>query len=371
MLNCATRTDRAKVNPMVWRELPPSDLYGLKNSLIIDVRSPCEFAEERIPGALNIPLFSNEERAEIGTTYKVEGELNARLRAVSLISPKIPQIIQQIAALKEHSKTIVVHCWRGGLRSEAVASVLSIAGLACYRLSGGIKAWRQIVLAELNSDKYSFEPIVLYGMTGAGKTDLLQALSARGAQVIDLERLAEHRGSTFGGLGKGEQPTQKVFEALLWEQLRKLDLSKPVFLEAESRKIGKISLPDSILRKIREGSAVLVEGSVDCRAQRLADEYLSSFASLDRALGDSIKLLNHLKELLGKARCEQLVALLKSGEPISAVKIMLVEYYDPLYARSFKNKELALRLNSDDIQAAARQLDEWWRSRSVSQALAR
>ena len=348
---------------MVWREISPSDLYGLKNALIIDVRSPCEFAEERIPGALNIPLFSNEERAEIGTIYKEQGELNARLRAVSLIAPKIPQIIQQILSLKEHSKAIVVHCWRGGLRSEAVASVLSIAGLACFRLSGGIKAWRQMVLADLNSDKYSFEPIVLYGMTGAGKTELLQELARLGAQIVDLERLAEHRGSTFGGLGKGEQPTQKVFDALVWDELRQLDLSKPVFIEAESRRIGRVALPDTVLKKILEGRAVLIEGTVECRAQRLADEYLSSFGSLDKALNDSIKLLKQLKELLGKARCEQLVELLKSGEVLQAVKIMLVDYYDPLYARSFKDKKLAFRVNSDDICAAVTELDQWWRNR--------
>lgn len=363
MLNSASREDRARVDTMVWRELSPSDLYGLKNALIIDVRSPCEFAEERIPGALNIPLFSDEERAEIGTIYKVEGEFEARLRAVSLISPKIPEIIRQILSLKEHSRSIVVHCWRGGLRSEAVASVLSIAGIMCFRLTGGIKAWRQMVLSELNSDKYSFEPIVLFGMTGAGKTELLQELSRNGAQVIDLEQMAEHRGSTFGGLGKGQQPSQKTFEALLWDELRKLDLSKPVFIEAESRKIGRLSVPDSVLKKIREGTAVLIEGTVECRAERLADEYLSSAGSLDKALADSIKLLNHLKELLGKVRCEQLVKLIESGEVIPAVRILLVDYYDPLYLRSFKNRKLALTVNSDDINAAAKKLHEWWQSR--------
>lgn len=344
---------------MVWRELSAEDLYGLRNPLIIDVRSPCEFEEERIPEAVNIPLLSNDERALIGTIYKEDGEQSARRQAVGLISPKIPEIIERVLELKEHSQSIVVHCWRGGLRSEAVASVLSIAGVASYRLTGGYKAWRAMVLKDLVQDRFSFEPVVLYGLTGAGKTELLQALSLSGCQVLDLEALANHRGSAFGGLGKAPQPTQKNFEALLWNTMRKFDLSQPVFIEAESRKVGRLSLPDPILAKIRKGKAVLVDASVEARVKRIAEDYLSSSASPEVALDDSLQMLATIYERLGKAFSEEIAELLRKGEIALAVRILLIEYYDPLYGKSIRNKEFALTVASDDLHLTAEDLKQW------------
>ncbi len=341
---------------MVWRELSPRDLDGLRNPLIIDVRSPCEFEEERIPEAINFPLLSNDERAQIGWLYKSEGELYARRYALKFIAPKIPSIVDQIAEMREHGRTVVIHCWRGGLRSEAVASVLSIAGIPCLRLTGGYKAWRGIIVEDLTRDNYPIEPIVLYGDTGCGKTDILEELERRGAQVLDLELLANHRGSIFGGIGKNEQPSQKNFEAALWNKLKHFDKNKPVFLEAESRKIGKIALPNTILARIRNGRAVLVEGSLQKRVERILSTYWKKDCQNSDAavsLDEAFQLLEIIKSQVGKKRCEEIRALATEGRFAELVEILLVEYYDPLYKESTKHKQNFLRTVSGDDPAAS------------------
>lgn len=351
---------------MEWRELAVEDLDGLRSPLIIDVRSPSEFAAERIPEAINIPLLGDAERVMVGIIYKSEGDLVARRKALSIIAPKIPELIEEILSHKERSRPIVVHCWRGGLRSEAVASVLSIAGIPSYRLRGGYKAWRNMVLKDLAEGRYDFEPIVLYGLTGAGKTELLHELSKRQFQVLDLEALANHRGSTFGGLGLSEQPSQKNFDASLWNQLRSLDRSKPVFIEAESRKIGKLSLPDQILEKIKRGSAILVESSLQARAARITHDYLNACDSTEFALQGALSMLVRLKGALGKSRVEQIGALLNDGAIEEAVQALLAEYYDPLYSKSIKVRSFALTVCNDDTVAAVKALEELARQMTLN-----
>lgn len=344
---------------MEWRELAAADLDGLRNPLIIDVRSPSEFAAERIPEALNVPLLSDAERVVVGKIYKCEGESIARRKALAIIAPKIPELIEEILRHKERTRSIVVHCWRGGLRSEAVSSVLSIAGIPSYRLSGGYKAWRNMVLKDLVEGRYNFTPIVLYGYTGAGKTELLHELSKKQFQVLDLEALANHRGSTFGGLGLGEQPSQKNFDAALWNQLRKLDGSRPVFIEAESRKVGKLSLPDQILEKIKQGPAILIESSLQARAARITNDYLTACQSTEAAVQGALSMLSRLKEALGKSQVEEIGSILKDGLIEEAVQKLLTEYYDPLYNKSIKGRSFELIICNDDSVAAVAALEEF------------
>jgi tRNA 2-selenouridine synthase len=349
---------------MTWREITPENLNALKNTLVIDVRSPGEHEAERIPNSVNVPLLSDVERAEVGTIYKEQGEMVARRHALKMISPKIPLFIERVDELRQHGNAVVIYCWRGGMRSESVASVLSIAGIDCFRLTGGYKAWRGQVVADFENDAYPFQPAVLHGLTGVGKTEILAALATRGQQVLDLEAIANHRGSVFGGLGLGSQPTQKNFDAALWQHMRAIPPNSVVFLEAESRKVGSVRLPDCVLKRIEGDRSILVTGSVQKRAERIAADYLHPSRSPETELGRGLALLDRLKERLGGKLVLQLKDLIAAGEILEAVKVLLVDYYDPLYSRQIeRNAPFELEVNGDDVEAAAEQIAAWSETR--------
>jgi tRNA 2-selenouridine synthase len=343
----------------MWRELAVEQLKAFERALIVDVRSPSEHMAERVPGSINIPLLSDEERAVVGIIYKEQGELVARRHALSLIAPKVSPIIEQILSLqKQHGQQIVIYCWRGGLRSEAVASLLSIAGINCFRLTGGYKAWRRQVLNSFRNDRYGFNAVVLHGLTGVGKTEILQELDRRGLQALDLEALANHRGSAFGGLGLGSQPTQKNFEAVLWQQLQNM---KPgfVFMEAESRKIGRLNLPDLVYKNmIRNGQTILVTSSMEGRVERIAADYLRMNART--RLAEALALLPNLQERIGRSKVTAISELALKDDVYSVIRVLLTEYYDPLYSKAIERAgPFELEISGDDPAGAANQIAGW------------
>jgi len=361
---------------MSWREISPEQMYSLREPLIVDVRSPGEHAAEYIPGSINVPLLSDDERVVVGTIYKQEGELRARRLALNLISPKIPAMVDEILGHRKAGQTIVVHCWRGGLRSEAVSSFLAIVGVDCWRLIGGYKEWRHFILKQFEEDQYQFHPIVIDGRTGVGKSEILSALASMNEQVLDLESLANHRGSAFGGLGLGTQPTQKNFEAYLWMELRNFEPGC-VFMEAESRKIGKIGLPDFLMKKLAHGRRILVTGSVASRVERIYRQYLgpagdgSSNGDCNRGeenscselLIDAVKRLVNIKERLGAKRLAELEELAKDRQYRTAIELLLIHYYDPLYDKQIKQHEpYELTVDGDDTTAAATTIANWSRT---------
>ncbi|CAN5431521.1 tRNA 2-selenouridine(34) synthase MnmH [soil metagenome] len=336
---------------MTWRELSADRLFELKDPLIIDVRSPCEFKAEYIPRALNVALLQDDERAIVGTAYAVEGEMVARRLALKIISPKIPDLVDRIIEQKKPGQHIVIHCWRGGLRSETVASFLTVVGIDCWRLTGGFKAWRKTVIDDFARDEYPFTSIVLHGRTGAGKSDLLCALDKSGAQVLNLEQLANHRGSVFGALGLDSQPTQKNFESELWLKLREFG-EGPVFMEAESKKIGKIALPEFLFKRISTGRRVHVTGSVPYRVKRIVEEYAGKFN--DELKSEAVSAIQNLKVRLGAKRTDEIRELGLNGNLSQAIEALLTDYYDPMYDGHIqRNAPYEFTVSGDQVAEAA------------------
>lgn len=311
---------------------------------IFDVRAPSEYAQGHVPGAHNLPLFSDDERAEIGTLYKQEGRRAAMLRGLDLIGPKMRAMVEQAAAQTDGSE-VLVHCWRGGMRSESVAWLLGFMGLRARRLEGGYKAFRHFVL-DTFAQPWSLR--ILSGRTGSGKTEVLHAMAERGAQIIDLEALAHHKGSVFGGFGQAPAPTQQQFENELALHLRQMDPKRPVWLEDESRRIGRVNVPDELWKQMRASPVYVVDVPLEQRVERLVDEY----GAFDNArLKEAICLV---ERRLGGVRTQHALEALDTGDLATACSLLL-HYYDRAYDHGLGRRDPSLvqRIATDSHEATA------------------
>ncbi|MER1940661.1 tRNA 2-selenouridine(34) synthase MnmH [Castellaniella sp. FW104-16D08] len=297
---------------------------------IIDVRTPAEFADDHIPGAINAPVLSNEERVLIGTMYAQESPFKATRLGAALVARHIAEYLETCFADRPQSWRPLIYCWRGGKRSGAMTTWFNLIGWRARQLEGGYKTWRRHVLTSLESLPEPLRCIVLTGPTGSGKTRLLQALGRAGAQVLDLEDLASHRGSLLGQLPNQAQPSQRYFETRLQQAIEALDPNQPVFVEAESRRIGRVSLPDALLQKMYTGQCVQVKVAMPQRIAFLLQDYRHLFdqpetfkATLDRLLGlqshETLKRWHHLIDTDQRAELFQ---------------CLVSEHYDPAYRRS-------------------------------------
>ena len=307
-----------------------------KGALLVDVRTPAEFAEATIPGAINVPIFSDDERIEVGTLYKQEGKAQARTRGVDLVAPKIPALL---AAIREaHIRgtgPVIVFCWRGGMRSRAMTAFLELAGVPARQLIGGHKAFRRLVLDDLDAGSWG-RVLVLRGMTGVGKTVMLTRLAEEGFPVIDLEGLANHRGSAFGGLGLPDQPGQKMFDALLREELIRFQDSEYILVEGESRHIGRLQVPPRLFSAMQQEPSIWLDASLDFRVRCILDDY----PAIDQARLTFERPIRALKERLGNDKVTQLLDLLHNGTWDELVRELMVNYYDPLYQHTFPEKRI-------------------------------
>lgn len=298
-----------------------------QGALLIDVRTPAEFAETTIPGAINVPVFSNEERARVGTVFKQQGKRDARRLGVELVSPRIPELIRQVEDAHDGCKgPVIVFCWRGGMRSLSIVSFLNLAGVPARQLIGGHKTFRRMVVDYFETQKWA--PVyVLRGLTGVGKTRVLHALQQRDFPVVDLEGLANHRGSAFGALGLEPQPSQKMFEALLWKRLEQLSGRRYLLTEGESLHIGRLQVPKSFHQAMQVQKSLWLTASLDTRTQIILEEY----PALDQLRDQFSRPLNSLKERLGKVALAGMTELLERGQWGPLVRELMVRYYDPLY----------------------------------------
>ena len=318
---------------------------------IIDVRSPAEFALDHVPGAKNYPVLSNEERARVGTLYVQVSPFDARKLGAALVARNIASHVESEFASRPHNWRPLVYCWRGGKRSGGMAHILREIGWRTTTLEGGYQSYRRAVVAELESLPRRFQYVVVCGPTGSGKSHLLSALAAQGGQVLDLEALARHRGSVLGALPSEPQPSQKMFDSLLWQQLRHFNPSLPVFIEAESRRIGSVQLPSALLENMRAGRCARIEPTIEERVRFLIAEYRHLTVDPD-LLKAQLRLLSDLQP---RSVIEQWEQCINAGAWAELVTDLLERHYDPLYRRSnlrnYPHPEEALVLRPAGLDA--------------------
>lgn len=306
---------------------------GAAFDTLIDARSPAEFADDHLPGAVNWPTLDDAERARVGTLYVQDSPLAARKVGAALAARNIARHLEAHLADKPREWRPLVYCWRGGQRSGSLALVLAQIGFRTAQLQGGYKAFRARVRADLDTLPARLTYRVLCGRTGSGKTRLLQALREAGAQVLDLEGLARHRGSILGGLPGQPQPSQKRFDTLVWHALSGFDAARPVFVESESAKIGSLRVPEALLAAMHgHGQPLRVATADAARIALLLDDYRVS--TLDPE--PLCRLLDGLVELRGRERVSHWQALARTGRWAELVGLLMAEHYDPLYERSMK-----------------------------------
>ena len=299
---------------------------------VLDVRSPAEYAAGHMPHAHNVPLFSNEERAQVGTLYKQTGRYEALLKGLDVVGPKMRYIVEVANALAVEGE-LLVHCWRGGMRSESIAWLLNTAGMQAHTLVGGYKAYRQ---AGLEIYQQPLPILIVGGATGSGKTELLQQLHRQGEQVIDLEKLAHHRGSAFGGIGQSAQPTTEQFHNDLHVAFHSLDLSRRIWIEDESFSIGGVQLPYAFWDHMKHAPVLVMEVPRSLRIQRLVQEY----GTLNRQ--KLARAIQTIERRLGGLRMQQALQALEEDR-LADVARGLLEYYDASYQRNLERKPAHLR----------------------------
>lgn len=296
---------------------------------VIDVRSPAEFAEDHMPGAINLPALDNAQRAEVGTIYKQVSPFDARKIGAGMVIRNVADHIDGPLQGKDGSWRPLIYCWRGGQRSGVFRTILSEIGWRADTVKGGYMTFRRLVNAMLHDTPLPHRFILLDGYTGSAKTELLSRLTARGVQTLDLEGLAQHRGSLLGAM-PGGQPSQKGFETALAVALSALDPARPVIVEAESSKIGRLNIPKSVWQAMIAAPRIDLDIPEAARAQYLARAYREVIADADLLA----EKLHPLRRLRGHAIVDRWIALSRSGALVDLSHALMVEHYDPAYAKS-------------------------------------
>jgi len=330
---------------------------------LLDTRSPSEFHLDHLPGALSAPVLDDAQRIEIGTLHKQVGPFEANRLGAAYVARNIARHLEERFIDRGRDWSALVYCWRGGQRSNAMATILARVGWRIYVLDGGYRAYRSEVVKALETLPNPLRWVVLAGRTGCGKSKLLQALARNGAQILDLESLAEHRGSVLGGLPGIAQPSQKWFESQLWHALRSLDPKRPVYVESESRKLGRIHVPDSLMMAMRRADCITVDAPVAVRAEFLVANYPYWVESPEQL----IEQLGFIAPFHSKERIAAWTRLIEDAAWEEFVQAVLSEHYDPAYDRAMQRNFVALAdaltlrtasLNEASINALAQSILE-------------
>ncbi|SHJ53881.1 tRNA 2-selenouridine synthase [Dethiosulfatibacter aminovorans DSM 17477] len=327
-----------------------------ENAIFIDVRTEMEYEESHIPNSINIPLFTNEERKEIGTAYKQESVDQARRLGVKYASRKMNETFEKLLELRgDHNQRLVAYCARGGYRSTFFSTAFSSIGISVLKMKGGYKAYRKYVMETLPIYNDEVEYIVVHGNTGTGKTDILKNLREKGLDVLDLEGAANHRGSLLGSIGLGECKSQKQFESNILEQMSAFKTDH-VYVEAESRRIGKVMVPKYIHEKMRDGKHIFVSGDIDYRVGIIKKDYIAR----ENWKEESMEALDTLLKYMDKSRVAELKDSLEKGDVDGVIKKLMLEYYDPMYMNKSDTYEYELKIEDiTDAEFAADRIEEW------------
>lgn len=319
---------------------------------IIDARSPAEYAEDHIPGAINCPTLDDAQRAEVGTIYKQVSAFEAKKIGAALAAENIARHLKESFLDRPKSWKPLIYCWRGGDRSGSMATIFRAIGWQAGHMAGGYKAWRSHVVKSLEELPAAYRFTVICGATGNAKTRILQAIGDLGEQILDLETLASHKGSVLGVLPDQPQPTQKGFETALFTALSQLDPDRPVYVEAESRKIGNLHVPEALIERIRDGECVNIEASLDARVAFLLGDY-EYFLSRPAFLSGRLAVLHSLQSNETLNRWQQLVV---DADWTTLIRELLEVHYDPLYRRShdrnYKGIGQSVNFTTDDLSPA-------------------
>ena len=301
-------------------------------SAIIDARSQAEYAQDHLPGAINWPSLTDEERHEIGTLYKQVSPFEAKKRGAAKVAANIARHIEREVLDKSREWRPLVYCWRGGKRSGSLALILDQIGFRVHLIEGGYKAFRTAVMAEIAPQVARLQFRVVCGPTGSGKTRLLQALQVRGAQVLDLEGLANHRSSVLGLVPGQQQPSQKHFDTRVWDALRHFDPARPVFVESESKKVGNVTVPEALILAMRASPCLNLQLEDEERVALLLEDY-DWFVHQPEFFCERLAALT---ELRGKEVVQGWQARVRTGRTPEVVRELLVDHYDPMYAASIQ-----------------------------------
>lgn len=332
-----------------------ADLNKLPFDQIIDVRSAAEFAKDHLPGAINLPVLDDTERATVGTIYVQESRFRARKIGAALVARNAARHIENALADKDGSYQPLVYCWRGGQRSGSFATILKQVGWRVQLLDGGYRSYRRLVSKALYDTEFPTPVVILAGNTGTAKTELLGRLRNLGTQIIDLEGLAHHRGSLFGEMSQ-KQPTQKTFEGALAFEIAALDPSRPVVIEAESSKVGKINLPPQLWKAMRAAPRITIQAPLRDRANYLARVYIEITENQDKLL----KTISKLSRIHSAERIEQWRGFAQDGAFAQLAAGLIEHHYDPRYAKQVSHQNDTLvsldSLSPDHLDQTAQKL---------------
>ena len=325
-----------------------NSLQDLPFDTVIDVRAPAEFAEDHVPGAISMPVLSDEERARVGTIYVQDSAFKARKIGAALVARNAADHIEQKLIEKDGGWQPLVYCWRGGQRSGSFASILEQIGWRVQTLSGGYQSYRRLVVTALYDTAFTAPVVLLDGNTGTAKTDILTRLPALGVQVIDLEGLANHRGSALGG--QGEQPSQKAFESRLAAEVSALDPTRPVVIEAESSRVGRVNLPPEIWKAMQSAPRIEISAPFGARVEYLVQAYADVIA--DRAA--LRQRIERLLPLQGRARVGDWLEMVEAGRFDELAGELIEHHYDPRYRKARdRHAHDTVRIEASSLESAA------------------